>query len=110
MTEVVLYKTSDSGVIRGFRVSGHSGFAVAGEDIVCAAISMLVINTMNSIEKFTDDRFDASMDDKDTVISFDFKDDPSERSTLLIDSMILGLKTVQKNYGKEFLDFIEKEV
>ena len=27
-----------------------------GQDIVCAAVSVLVINTVNAIEQFTDDR------------------------------------------------------
>ena len=110
MTEAVIFRASDSGIIRGFKVEGHSGYAESGSDIVCAAVSMLVINTMNSVEKFTEDRFDASMDDDNTVIRFDFLDEPSEKSVLLTDSMILGLKTVQKNYGKEFLNLIEKEV
>ncbi len=110
MTEAVIFRASDSGIIRGFKVEGHSGYAESGSDIVCAAVSMLVINTMNSVEKFTEDRFDASMDDDNTIIRFDFLDEPSEKSVLLTDSMILGLKTVQKNYGKEFLNLIEKEV
>ena len=110
MTEAIIYKSSDTGIIKGFKVSEHSGFAPEGRDVVCAAISMLVINTMNSIEKFTDDRFEASMDDGNTVISFEFSDEPSEKSLLLTDSMILGLKSVQENYGKKFLKLIEKEV
>jgi hypothetical protein len=110
MTEAVIYRASDSGSIKGFKVEGHSGYADAGSDIVCAAVSMLVINTMNSIEKFTDDKFDASMDEDNTVIRFEFLERPSEKSVLLTDSMILGLKTVQENYGKDFLNLFEKEV
>ena len=30
-------------------VKGHAGYAKRGEDIVCAAISVLTINTINSI-------------------------------------------------------------
>ena len=33
---------SDNRRIRGFRISGHSGYAEAGSDIVCAAISAVV--------------------------------------------------------------------
>ena len=47
MTKVVFYKRN--GVYYGFRESGHAGFADAGQDILCAAISamtMLVVNTL----------------------------------------------------------------
>ncbi len=43
---------SDTGIYQGFLCSGHAGFARAGRDIVCAAVSVLVINTVNSIEQF----------------------------------------------------------
>ena len=36
--------------ITAFTCNGHAGYAKASEDIVCAAISMLVINMINSIE------------------------------------------------------------
>ena len=47
MTKVVFFKSGDS--YWGFEEQGHSGFADAGEDILCAALSamtMLVINTV----------------------------------------------------------------
>ncbi len=47
MTKVVFYK--HNGAFYGFRETGHSGFADAGQDILCAALSamtMLIINTM----------------------------------------------------------------
>ena len=33
-------------VYTGFDVSGHAEFSDPGKDVVCAAVSMLVINTM----------------------------------------------------------------
>ena len=34
----------------GFSSLGHAGYADAGLDIVCAGVSALVINTINSID------------------------------------------------------------
>ena len=34
----------------GFRASGHSGYAEAGSDIVCAAVSVLGCTCVNSLE------------------------------------------------------------
>ena len=49
MTHVSIIKTRN-GEYRGFNCIGHSGYAERGEDIVCAAISVLVINTINSLK------------------------------------------------------------
>ena len=40
----------------GFSVTGHAGFDEEGHDIVCASVSALTVNTVNSLEKFTSDR------------------------------------------------------
>ena len=34
----------------GFDIGGHAGYAPYGEDIVCAAVSMLAIAAINSLE------------------------------------------------------------
>ena len=41
-----------------FESKGHAGYAEEGHDIVCAAVSVLVINTVNSFEAFTEDQFE----------------------------------------------------
>ena len=54
MIKVTIYKTEWQ-EYAGFDMEGHAGYAEAGEDIVCAGVSALVINALNSIERFTDD-------------------------------------------------------
>ena len=41
----------------GFQTEGHAEYANPGQDIVCAAASILVINTINAIEEFTEDNY-----------------------------------------------------
>lgn len=41
MTTVTVYK-ANTGKIKGFKVSGHTGFGEQGSDILCAGISTLV--------------------------------------------------------------------
>ena len=72
-----------------FVSKGHAGYAEEGQDIVCAAVSVLVINTVNSLETFTDDQFEVQEDDG--YVSFHFTAPVTERGTLLMDSLILGL-------------------
>ena len=54
MTHAVIYKSHVNGEVLGFKTYGHSGYADEGSDIVCSAISLLVINTINAIDTFTD--------------------------------------------------------
>jgi hypothetical protein len=89
-----------------FIIDGHAGYAEAGEDIVCAAVSALVINTINSIEKFTDDPF--TCDCKDGQIrNWEFTSEVSPETELLMDSLMLGLKNIQKSYGEKYLKLKE---
>lgn len=49
MTSVKLLKTA-SDRLCGYEVSGHAGFAKAGKDIVCSALSFLSITCANALE------------------------------------------------------------
>ena len=92
----------DNGTYRKFSIDGHAEYAQAGQDIVCAAVSALVINTINSIEEFTDDAF--TCDCKDGMIqNWEFTSEISDKTVLLMDALLLGLKNIQKSYGTEYL-------
>ena len=94
----------------GFSCNGHAGYADNGKDIVCSAVSVLVINTINSIEKFTDSIFITDADLKSGHIDFKFKSAPSKEASLLIDSMVLGISGIQQSYGKAYVTIKIKEV
>ena len=93
----------ENGVNVGFRLIGHAEYADSGSDIVCAAVSVLVINTMNSIEKFTKDKFSCVQDEESGLIEFIIVSEVSKASSLLMNSMFLGLKDIQHDYGKRFI-------
>ncbi len=108
MINIVIYKDSDSNYI-GFNVSGHSGYAEAGSDIVCASVSTLVINTINSIENFTNDDIEYTVNEEDAVINFIIKGKKSEESLLLLKSLVLGITFLHEAYS-EFIKIAFKEV
>ncbi len=91
-----------------FISKGHAGYAEAGQDIVCAAVSALIINTVNSLEKFTDDKFDVQ--EKDGFVSIHFRNNLSERAMLLMDSLLLGLTEIAGSYNNRYLTVKVKEV
>ena len=98
-----------NGEYTGFSSKGHAGYAEAGFDIICAAVSALTVNTINSIEKFTEDAFKAEA--KDGMLRWKFMEFPlSKETTLLMDSLILGLYDIQENYGKKYIKIIEKSL
>lgn len=108
MTSIIVHKQGDKYL--GFVCNGHAGYAEYSKDIVCASISVLVINTINSIEKFTDAVPDVVAHDCTGYISCSFKQPVDGDAALLIKSMIFGLMQIQEQYGKKFIDVKIKEV
>ena len=109
MTHVSIIKTR-SGFYKGFNCIGHSGYAEAGEDIVCAAISVLVINTINSLDQLAGEKFKLVTNEEEGLIDCRFEKAINDKSVLLLDSMVLGLQEIKKQYGKTFIDLTFKEV
>ena len=107
MTNITIYCSNNDYV--GFRVSGHSGYSEAGYDIVCAGISALTINCMNSIEEFTDTLFYCDSNETDGMISFRITENNGADAQLLLKSLVLGLENMESNY-EEYIDLIFEEV
>lgn len=106
MIKITVYKDSEG--YKGFLSKGHAGYAEDGYDIICAAVSALTVNAINSIERFTKDKFDIRQDDG--LIEFRLKGCASKETTLLLNSMILGLQDIQDNYSNKYIRFYFKEV
>ena len=87
----------------GFTCEGHAGYAEYGSDIVCSAVSMLVINTINSIDAFTDCSLQVSDDEKSGKIQTVFPDGTDEKAGVLMDAMVLGLQGVEEQYGRSHI-------
>ena len=90
-------------MIEGFDITGHAGFAEAGEDIVCAAVSVLAINTINTLEKLLKQKFELVEDQKNggllqVALSDEGQNDPAVQ--LILSSLELGLKDVEQSYPK----------
>ncbi len=101
MIDVTVYQNT-AGTAVGLRMKGHAEYAAYGQDIVCAAVSALVINTINAVESFTDDTFEQAIHQEEDVVSFMLTSDPvSASSELLLKALILGLSGIQSEYGKK---------
>ena len=106
----VTVRKNEEGQIKGFSCEGHALYDDAGKDVVCAAVSMLAINTVNAIEQFTEDAFKLEADEKKGNIVLIFTEEVSHDANLLIDTMLLGIKETEKEYGNDYVSFTLKEV
>jgi len=97
-------------VITGFTVSGHAFFNDAGKDIICAAVSMITINTVNAFEEFLPDaRLSASVDRKKGMIDVRLEGERDERSDILLETFRLGVMTLEQKYGSKFVSVAEDQ-
>lgn len=96
MTNIIFFRKS--GKITGFQSKGHAGYGMRGTDVVCASVSALIINTINSIEKLTHDRYDENVNDRRAIIDFQIDGEVSGQSELLFNSLELGLNEIAKAY------------
>ena len=109
MTKIVIRK-DQNGAYRQVICSGHAGYANAGKDIVCASVSVLVINTINALEELAGEFFEVTTSEDDGYICCDFQNPLQDRSVFLLDAMVYGLENIQKEYGKKYLQVKFEEV
>ena len=110
MTHITIYKNSCTHEVVGFRTEGHAGFANSGEDIVCAAVSVLTINTVNSLEQFTDDALEVSANEEQAFIECVVTSkNISLQAQVLLNALELGLSMTAAD-NPDYLSFTVKEV
>ena len=108
MIQVTVFHSNQG--ICAFSLKGHSGYAEAGSDIICAGVSALVINTINSIETFTEDSYHIDTEETSGLIDFRLDQKAGHDTQLLMKSMVLGLQGIQNDYGNEYIILDFKEV
>ena len=102
---------SPGGRIRSFSSEGHADYSNKGSDIICAAVSILVINTVNSLEALLPEdarEMKVEVDEKGRIACA-FEKEPSEKAGILLDAMYLGLKDVYREYGGRYIEIAEKK-
>lgn len=96
MTYITFYVKSDD-TIYGFKSKGHAGYGMRGTDVVCASVSILLINTINAIEKLTADRCSYKINDRRATIDFGM-DSCGEQSQTLLKALRLGIEGIAGEY------------
>lgn len=108
MIQVDLFKKD--GINVGYKASGHAMFDERGYDVVCAAISVLAINTVNAIELLTDDTFSVDSDEEDALVHVQMTGDISHETSVLLAAFEIGVDAISKEYGKDYIRIRIEEV
>ena len=109
MISAILYRKG--GRYTGFRDRGHSGYAEHGQDIVCAAASVLEINCVNSLESLLGVRVSAEVEEETGLLSFDLpalEGETEKGAQLLMGALGQGFSDLQEAYPG-FVKFEIKE-
>ncbi|WP_054956371.1 ribosomal-processing cysteine protease Prp [Paenibacillus dakarensis] len=101
----------EDGLIHGFEVKGHAGYAAHGQDIVCAGVSSVTVGTVNSIESLTGISMETKM--KGGFLSGivpPVKDElVSGQVQLLLESMVVMLQGIADSY-REYIQIQEHTI
>lgn len=109
MIKATIYRKDHK--ICGFTLSGHAGYAPEGADIVCAAVSVLALNTVNAVEKFTAVPFQCEADAENggfLKALFPLEGMAAADAQLLLETLALGLAGIETEYGSYFTLTIEE--
>ncbi len=104
MIEAVFFE-DESHELEGFQVSGHAGYAPAGEDIVCAGVSALVQAAVCGLEKFLNTPPDVqkvTWGEEGIIFKVGLPHSLSvqekERAKVILETLELGLRGIAKSY------------
>ena len=78
-------------------ITGHSGYDMAGKDIVCSAVSSIVTTTINGIISIDEKAINYKYQNDTMLITILKKD---EITVKLINNMLDLLKSLSKDYPK----------
>ena len=109
MITVTFHKTK-AGEYKDFLCSGQAGYDDYGKDIVCASVSVLVINTINSLEELVQEKIVVEADEETGRIHCQFQAALQDTSSVLGDSHVLGLSQIAEKYGEKYCKLNFEEV
>lgn len=84
-------------IIKSFKITGHADFDIYGKDIVCAAVSSIVITSVNLAIDIDDES--VLYEQKEGLISVTIKKE-NDIINKVFNNMINMLKELEKDYSK----------
>ena len=91
--------------ITGFSVSGHSGYAEAGSDIVCAAISAVVAMTEATVNDICGAKAKVRVKEEDARVTLTLPVSCDEEDT--VQAVLAGMLVYLIDLRDQYPDYIE---
>lgn len=109
MTEITVW--SKRGRLVGFDAIGHTGYAEAGEDIVCAAVSAITQTAVIGITEVLKApcALDISDGELHLMLGKTVKGKQFEQAELILGTMLAGLRSIETDYS-DYLKLEKREV
>ena len=113
MTKIVFFRSG--GVYYGFEEHGHTGYASAGDDILCSALSAMTMLVINTIEVAYASNVEYTVDDgaahimvrsKSALVEFE----EEERKRYAISGLFMSYFYQLNDLREEYYDFLDVEV
>ncbi len=110
MTKITFFKKN--GVYYGFKETGHTGLAAAGEDILCSAISAMTMLIINAIEVSYASDVDYSIDEDSADITVLCKsalpeNSVDEKKAYAVSGLIYAYYIQLVDMLEDYYDYIE---
>lgn len=91
-------KQDEQKQIIGYSVQGHAGYAQAGQDIVCAAVSALAMASLNGLEEHLHHEVQYSI--ADGHIDCALLQAPDSLTQAILVTMVMGMENIAQQYPK----------
>ena len=102
-----VFERAEDGELRCAEITGHAGSGEYGFDVVCASVSTLAINFVNSVEKFAGYEPELELNEEEggfmrVTIPTHIPPHQREMTQLFFESFFLGMANLSEN-SSEFI-------
>ena len=108
---VAFFRRPD-GALTGYRARGHAGYAEAGSDIVCAAVSALTQSTLNGLRSVIRVPVMYDIDDRAATLEAELTPEATgeqvKQAQLLLVTLLEGLQAIERSYPRNVRIFFEE--
>ena len=105
------------GNISGFEIKGHAGYADAGSDIICAAVSAIAYTAIGYFSENKIGGREPRYSERDGYMKFMLPklttdneagaEEKSKAAYAVMEAAFIGLKQIEISYGSEYIKVID---
>ena len=93
-------KFDEQGMIKGYKVSGHAGYAEEGEDIICSAVSALTQAPLMGLERHLKLNPVHDVNQKAGILEVALNSAPNDLTEAILRTMLYGVESIAKQCPK----------